>query len=192
LVALLLLGEAHAEVEVEVAVERRCPRERPAHPMLVGLQLRERRPRHRTQRHVVIVQMDFEAVEAIGDRRASRTTRGVVGPEHEVVDQELRAPFEQIRQRSTSIVGLEPVVLVDADPRELLTPPRQLVVAACELLLRRQQLEPLCQPLFTCSCPVRGHRLIAPLLRLIPFHSVPATGRPVDGGEIDLAAGPVP
>src|SRR5215203_593955 len=38
---LLLLGEPDAEVEVEVAAERRCPWEGPSHPLLVGLQLLE-------------------------------------------------------------------------------------------------------------------------------------------------------
>src|SRR4051794_36966458 len=39
--ALLLLGDRDLEVEVEVATRRRRPREGPAHPRLVGLQLRE-------------------------------------------------------------------------------------------------------------------------------------------------------
>src|SRR5262245_13956698 len=40
--ALLLLGEPDIEVGVEVGVERGRPRKRPTHPLLVGLQLRER------------------------------------------------------------------------------------------------------------------------------------------------------
>src|SRR5260370_27564548 len=45
--ALLLLGEPDVEVEVEVAAERGRPGNRPPHPPLVRLELRERRPRHR-------------------------------------------------------------------------------------------------------------------------------------------------
>src|SRR6185312_2537195 len=40
--ALLVLSEIHAEVKIEVAPKRGCPGERPAHTLLVSLQLRER------------------------------------------------------------------------------------------------------------------------------------------------------
>src|SRR6266496_3809148 len=96
--ALLLLGEPDAEIEVEVAVERGRPGKRPTHPPLVRLQLRERRPRDRPEHHVVVGQVDGEAVEAVRDRRAGRTPRRVVRPEHEVVDEELRASPEEVRQ----------------------------------------------------------------------------------------------
>src|SRR5206468_327755 len=80
---------------------------------------------------------------------AGRTARLVVGPEHEVVDEQLRAPAEQGCQRDASFVGLEPIRLVDPDPRQLLPAQRQLVAAPGELLFRREQLEPRRQPLFT-------------------------------------------
>src|SRR6202023_4210529 len=73
--ALLLLGERDVEVEVEVAAERGRPGKRPAHPPLVCLQLRERRPRHRRERDVVVLQVDGEAVEPVRDRRAGRSNR---------------------------------------------------------------------------------------------------------------------
>ncbi len=93
--ALLLLGEGDVEVGVEIAAERGRPGKRPPHPLLVRLQLGERRPRHRRERDVVVRQMDDEAVEPVRDRRAGRTPRLVVGPEHEVVDEELRAPLKR-------------------------------------------------------------------------------------------------
>src|SRR2546425_4939101 len=147
--ALLLLGDRDVEVEVEVAAERGRPGKRPAHPPLVRLQLRERRPRHRRKRDVVVGQVDDEAVEPVRDRRAGWTPRRVVGPEHEVVDEELRAPSEEVYQRGAPLVGLESVLLVDPDPRQLLPSPRQLVAAPRELLLRLEQREPRCEPLFT-------------------------------------------
>ena len=156
--ALLLLGERDVEVEVEVAAERGRPGKRPPHPPLVRLQLRERRPRHRRKRDVVVRQVDDEAVEPVRDRRAGRTPRRVVGPEHEVVDEELRAPSEEVCQRGAPFIGLESVLLVDPNPRQLLPPPRQLVAAPRELLLRLEQLEPRCQPLFTCPGHVFRHR----------------------------------
>src|SRR5882672_8597172 len=156
--ALLLLAKRNAEVEVEFAADRRRPGERPAHPPLVRLQLRERRPRHRRKRDVVIRQVHDEAVEPVGDRRAGCTPRRVVGPEHVVIDEELRASLEEFRQRGAPFVGLESVLLVDADPRQLLPSPRQLVAAPRVLLLRLEQLEPRCEPIFTCPGHVLRHR----------------------------------
>src|SRR3989442_3513114 len=49
--------------------------------------------------NVVVGQVNDEAVEPARDRRAGRTPRRVVGPEHEVVDEELRAPAEEVCQR---------------------------------------------------------------------------------------------
>src|SRR5262245_24406512 len=54
--ALLVLGEPDGEVGVEVAAERRGPGERPAQPPLVGLQLREGRPRHGPEHDIMIGQ----------------------------------------------------------------------------------------------------------------------------------------
>src|SRR3989454_788860 len=154
------LGEPDVEAEVEAAAERGRPGKRPPHPPLVRLQLRERRPRHRRKRDVVVGQVDNEAVEPVRDRRAGRAPRRVVGPEHEVVDEELRAPSEEVCQRGAPLVGLESILLVDPNPRQLLPPPRQLVAAPRELLLRLEQLEPRCEPLFTCPGHVLRHRSV--------------------------------
>src|SRR5215218_11000192 len=103
--------------------------------------------------------MDDGPVEAIRDRRAGWASSGVVGPEHEVVDKELRAPLEKVCQRGAPRVGLESIRLVDPNPRQfLLTPPRQLVAAPRELLLRLEELKPRGEPFFTCSGYVLRHR----------------------------------
>src|SRR5436309_9654344 len=128
---LLLLRVARLEVVVEVAPERRCPGEAPTHPALVRLQLRDRRARDGSEGNVVVGQVDHRAVEAIGNRGTRRTAGRVVGPEHEVVDEELRAPSEEVCQRGAPFIGLESVLLVDPDPWQLLTSPRQLVAAPC-------------------------------------------------------------
>src|SRR5207245_2799976 len=113
---LLLLGVRCLEVEVEVAVERRRPGEGPAHPPLVILQFCERSPRHRTERDVVIREVDNEAVEAVRDRRAHRAACRELGPKHEVIDEELRASSEEIGEGGFALVGLEAVLLVDSNP----------------------------------------------------------------------------
>src|SRR6185503_7942550 len=81
-----------------------------------------------------------------------------VGPEHEMIDEELRAPPEEIRQRGAPLVGLESILLVDPHPRQLLPPPRQLVAPSREFLIRPGQLEPRGKPLLTCPGPVLRHR----------------------------------
>ncbi len=153
----LLLGERRLEVVVEVAVERRRPGEAPAHAPLVRLQFRERSPRHRAERDVVIGEVDDGAVEAVRDRRAARTPCRVLGPEHEVIDEELRASSEEIGEERCALVGLEAVLLVDPNPGQLLPPPRQFVAPPRQRLLGLEQLQPGRKPLFTCSGLVIGH-----------------------------------
>src|SRR5688500_18187365 len=104
--------------------------------------------------------MDEDAVERVRDRRAGWAPRLEVGSEHEVVNDQLRASAEQVFERSAPLVGLEPVLLVDPDPGQLLPPPRQLVAAARKVLLGLQQLEPRRTPFFTCSGLVFGHRYL--------------------------------
>src|SRR6266851_485104 len=97
------------------------------------------------------------AVEAVGDRRAGRAACGVVGPEHEVIDDQLRASLEQVGQGCGAFVDVEPVLLVDPDPGQLLAPPRELVAAPGQLLLGVQQLQPGGKPLVTSPGLVSGH-----------------------------------
>src|SRR5256885_7034859 len=52
------------------------------------------------------------------------------------------------------------ILLADPNPRQFLPPPRQLVAAPRELLLRLEQLEPRCEPLFTCPGHVLRHRSV--------------------------------
>src|SRR5437868_7617963 len=120
----------------------------------------------------MVGQMHDDPVEAVRDRRAGRAAGGVVWPEHEVVDEELRAPAEEVRQRGAPLVGLEAIRPVDLHPRQVLPPPRQLVAAPRELLLRREQLEPRGEPLCTCPGLVLRHRsglLPSGVLPCIPF-----------------------
>src|SRR5262245_14239503 len=157
--ALLLLGEPDAEVEVEVAAERGRPRKRPPHSPLVRLQLLERCARHCPEHHVMIGQVHYGAVETVRDRRARGAPCRVVWAEHEVVDENLRAPSEEVRQRCAPLIGLESILLIDPNPRQFLPPPHQFVAVPREFLLRLEQFEPRCQPLFTCPGLVCRHRV---------------------------------
>jgi hypothetical protein len=101
--------------------------------------------------------VDREPVEAVRDRRAGRAAGRVLGPEHEVIDEQLRTPSEKIGERRRALVGVEDVVRVDADPRQLLPPPRQFVATPGQLLLGLEQLQPGRKPLVPCSGLVLGH-----------------------------------
>src|SRR6266480_7842558 len=105
--------------------------------------------------------MNCDAVEAVRDRRAGRTPSFVVGPEHEVVDEELRASPEEISEGRFSFVGLEAVLLVDSHPGQLLPPLRQLIAPPRQFLLGLEQLQPGRKPLFTCSSLMVSHRFLS-------------------------------
>ena len=155
---LLLLRLRHLEVVVEVTAERRRPREAPSHPALVRLQLRERGSRDDTEVDVVVREVDGKAVEAVRDRRTGGTARCVIGPEHEVIDEELRTPSEEICERRASLVGLESVLLLDRDPGQLAPPPRKLVAEPGVVLFADEELLACGEPFFTCSDLVIRHR----------------------------------
>jgi hypothetical protein len=59
--------------------------------------------------------------------RGSAAAASDDGPEHEVIDQQLRAAPEKFLERSLAGIGLEAVVLVDANPRQRLALARKLV-----------------------------------------------------------------
>src|SRR6266850_3109241 len=105
----------------------------------------------------MIGEVNSEPVEAIRDHRAGRTASRVVGPEHEMVDEELRAPLEQALERCAPVVGLKAILLADPNPWQALPPLRQLIAAPRELLLRLEQIEPRFEPFVACPCRMRGH-----------------------------------
>src|SRR5947207_603701 len=112
----------------------------------------------------MIGQVHGDAVKPVRDRRARRTARFVVGPEHEMIDEELRAPSEEVCQRGAPFVGLEAVLLVNSNPRQFLPFSRQLIAPPRKILLGFEQLQPGRKPLFTCSSLMISHRLLSPFL----------------------------
>ena len=87
------------------------------------------------------------------------------GAEHEVVDQELRAPVEQLRQRLGPLLGFEAVLVLDGHPGEVPPLLRELVIAPGELLLLRQQLVSLRLPFLLGSDCVLAH-CVPPLVQV--------------------------
>jgi hypothetical protein len=65
------------------------------------------------------VQVRDEAVDAVGHRRTGRAAGLVAGAEHEVVDEQLGSPVEQLDERLLTVVGVEAVVLLHRHPGQL-------------------------------------------------------------------------
>lgn len=49
------------------------------------------------------------------------------------------------------LIRIEPIPLIDASPGQFLPPTGQFVAAACQLLLRFEQIKACCQALLTVS-----------------------------------------
>jgi hypothetical protein len=125
--------------------------------------------------NVAAVQVGNDTVEVIGDEGASGASLALFGnavsvAEHEVIDEELRASAKEVPWCGASLVGLESIVLVDPNPRQLLPSSRQLVAAPHEFLFSLQQLEPCREPTPTlyhsaseCALKVRMVCGVAPI-----------------------------
>src|SRR5215471_21014926 len=107
------------------------------------------------------MQMGADAGKAVGAQRAMRTSGLVVRMEHEVVDDELAAPVEQIGERLFAARAVEAVLLRHALPGQIALQSAHLVALALERLFLREQLLPRGQPLFV------GYDLV--FHRCLPF-----------------------
>src|SRR4029450_4707434 len=63
--------------------------------------------------------MHDHIAQSVDERRARRARNRPLFPEHQVVDEQLRAPLEQLGQRLRPFLAREPVLLLDRDPRQL-------------------------------------------------------------------------
>src|SRR4029450_4162995 len=95
--------------------------------------------------------MDDGTVEAVRDRRATRTPSRVLGPEHEVVDDELRAPSEEISEGCCPLIGLQAVLLVDLDQGSSCRLRASSSLRLVNSFLASSNSSPRRQPSITCS-----------------------------------------
>src|SRR5262249_29823269 len=107
--------------------------------------------------HVARLQVGQDAVHAVGDRRARRTTRRVGRAEHEVIDEELRAAVEQLRDGLLARLGLEAILLLERDPGQLAAGPGEPGAEPRVRLLARGARLGCGGPLFAGSDLVMGH-----------------------------------
>src|SRR4029077_17933806 len=104
--------------------------------------------------------MRKNAVDGISARRAGRATGLIAGAEHEVIDEELRPAAEQLGQGLDTVVGLEVVILLDPDPRQLAPFARQGVAHPRVLLFAREERLASGQPLLPAYHLVIGHAFL--------------------------------
>lgn len=85
----------------------------PSHPLPVGLQLLQRRTRHAHECDVACDEVLNRVVERVRHRGADRAASGIREAEHEVIDQQLGAPVEQLGERLCAYLRVEAVLLCD-------------------------------------------------------------------------------
>ena len=86
-----------------------------------------------------MVQMHAKSGEAVRAQRTVRAAGFVVGMKHEVIDDELTASREKIRERLTAIGSVEGIILGDTLPGQVALEPAQLVALTGERLLLLEQ-----------------------------------------------------
>src|SRR5262245_14390384 len=103
--------------------------------------------------------MHARGVELIAEVRTPRAgAELVVGPEHDVVCEQLRASVEQLDEGLLPVLGVEPIILVDGDPREPTAPLGYLLAELGVLILELAKLIASRPPLLAGSNRVLGHR----------------------------------
>ena len=133
-------------VVVEVAVVARYPGESPAHALLVGVDLFDRRARDERERRAARVHV-LQRRDRVARQRAGFAAGAPRRVEHEVVDEELLAVLEEIGQRAGDwfagrlVDGREGVRLSHFDDWERLALSRDRVVGPGYFLLFLQQGE---------------------------------------------------
>lgn len=151
--------EGNVIVKIEIASERRDPLKLPAHALLEGFDLGERRARNHRERGVAIGQVRGRAVEMIRHLRAAWATRLPAGAEHEVVHNELAAAAEKIGPRYFALGRIKFITLLDLFPRQGAALAAQFIAQAGELFLFFQELAARGQPI------LYGKRRLLVLLR---------------------------
>src|SRR6266481_619660 len=114
--------------------------EPPAHALLEGLDLRQRRSRNHHQPDVSRRKMHQAAVDMVRNERAARAAFLPVRTEHEVIHNQLAPAAEKLGQRFLAFRPIEHVWLLYLLPGQLPALLAQLITQPRELLLLLQQL----------------------------------------------------
>src|SRR2546423_14633368 len=102
--------------------------------------------------------MDARGVELIAQVRAPRAgAELVIGPEHDVVGEELRAAVEELGERPLPVLGVELVLLLHGDPGKLTSLLGHPLVELGVLCLELRKFIASRLPFLTGPDLVRGH-----------------------------------
>ena len=140
------LVKGDAEVEVEATAEARIPGKRPAHRVLEPRDLLDRRSGHDGDGRIPFVQM-LDISVLVDAASAAHATLVPARIEHVVVDDELVAAFEEIKQRPcVPVRNGEAVILDHLDHRQTATLGGEFVPCLGERFLLIEQRD-------ACMCP---------------------------------------
>src|ERR1700738_3442131 len=101
--------------------------------------------------------------EIIAPERAALAAHLPAEAEHEMINDELAPPGEQVGERLLAVRPVEHVALLDPLPRQLAPLPAQVVTHPVELLLLGEQRLARLEPLRRRDDFVAGHRIPPPL-----------------------------
>jgi hypothetical protein len=109
-----ILREGHVMIAVEVPSVGGHPPEAPAHALPEGLKLGKGRSRDDDHGDVAGGKVRDHAIEMVGDERAVPAAFPPARAEHEVIDDELAAPVEELGERLPAAWRVESIRLLDA------------------------------------------------------------------------------
>src|SRR5262249_55392560 len=102
-----------------------------------------------------MIEMDWDAVEIVGPEGARLASFLPVRTKHEVIDDELGAPFKKIGERASAIWPFKSIGFLDSLPGQGHSAARQRITLTRELLLRGKQLEARVEPIFALLLRIR-------------------------------------
>ena len=85
-------------------------------------------------------QVPVRAVKMVGQIRAALATFLPIGTEHEVINNQLTAALEEIRQSLLAVWSIESVLLFHLNPWQFAPMAAHFVTQSCQLFFPRQQI----------------------------------------------------
>src|SRR5215218_4263962 len=136
--------------------------------------------------------MDKGTAELVAEARASRAGADrVVGPEHDVVGEQLRAAVEELGEGLLAVLGVELVLLLDRDPGEIEALSLDLLVSLCLLGLELGELVPGRLPFLAGSDLVFRHLISLQSDSSVPREPNPSSDRTLPGSDVETSQGSV-
>ena len=134
----LLRREGGLVVVVEIRAVGRHPIELPAHAVLEGFDLGQRRAGYSRERDITLRKMHQRSVSVVYVAGAAGTPFLPLGTEHEVVDDQLASAVEEVGERFLARGRIKDIVLLDLHPGKLAALGGNGVALASELLFARE------------------------------------------------------